>query len=97
MSVGREGLRQRPTAAATSSDSDMAYGGTNRNRPVLATAITRSVSGGLHNSNRVLRRYLNRILLVLTVTAVYTAFIYKSGGLTVAMIRPNCCASLGVM
>lgn len=67
----------------------MAYGGTARNRPIIATTITRSVSGGLSNSNRVLRRYYNRILLVLAVTAVYTVFIYKSGAFVPARLRPR--------
>jgi len=57
----------------------MAYG---RQRPVIAAAIQRSVSSNQHagliaNSN--LRRYLHRILAVLLVTVLYTAFVYTHG------------------
>ena len=85
-----------------SSENDMAYG---RIRPVLASTTTAASSGlpisrsfssgGLpsnFNSNRVLRRYYNRILLVLAVTAVYTVFIYKSGMSTTlarSFVRPT--------
>lgn len=65
------------------SHSDMAYGSTSRNstsnnRP-LATSIRRTISSGLYSSKIVLRRYYHRILLVFTVTAAYTAFLYTSG------------------
>jgi hypothetical protein len=91
MNVADDGLRQRSTAAVppvgsttakqpddTADTSDMAYG-SGRNRPVLATSIRRTISSGLYSSNRVLRRYFNRILFVFAVTAIYTIYIYKSG------------------
>lgn len=57
----------------------------NQRRPVIAAAIQRSVAAayGTNGASGVrqhnLRRYLQRILVVLAITAVYTAFLYKSG------------------
>jgi hypothetical protein len=96
MNVADDGLRQRSTAAASvgsttpakqpDDSSDMAYG-SGRNRPVLATSIRRTISSGLYSSNRVLRRYFNRILFVFAVTAIYTIYIYKSGALSFPRLR----------
>jgi len=90
-----EGLRQRQLSSSSQAenndesnrstqeeddeDSRMAYGSSSsskRQRPVIAAAIQRSVSGG---SNRPLKPYFHKILAVLVVTALYTAFLYKHG------------------
>lgn len=44
-----------------------------------STACGRFLSGGQLMNNRELRRYRNRIVIFLTIVAIYTAYIYKSG------------------
>ena len=73
------GLRQRHSIICTSIDpTAAAMPLTTRQRPIIAAALRR-IPGDAANRKMQMQRYFRRFGYVLTVTAIYTAFVYNSG------------------
>mmetsp|Transcript_36221 Transcript_36221/g.75345 ORF Transcript_36221/g.75345 Transcript_36221/m.75345 type:complete len:107 (-) Transcript_36221:1602-1922(-) len=82
------------------------YGGnTTRQRPVIAYSRVPTATGG--GGGNVLEKYRNNIAIVIIITILYTAFLYRSGACPGscfiptksachAMILPNCAVHLPV-
>ena len=56
----------------------MAYG-TSRQRPVIAYSRVPSGTAGGSNATRTLATYRKNIAIVIVITILYTAFLYRSG------------------